>query len=67
MANVIQAFNQSSLRNIIRDISFSASGSKSGNETVSVNMNLVFFETIKDGVPDAGLIMPEVKETPASD
>lgn len=61
--SVVRAFNTSELRNIINNISFSSSSNRNGDETVSMNLNLTFYETIVGGVPDAGLIMP-VESTP---
>lgn len=63
---VVKKFNTSELRNIIQDMTYSSSVSRDGYETVSVNMNVIFYETIVGGTPDAGLIMPVQEETAAA-
>ena len=59
---VIRAFSNSDLRNVIQDINYSSSSNRDGEESVTVNMNVTFYETMVGGTPDAGLVVPV--ETP---
>lgn len=63
---IIRSFSSNRLRNVIQDISYSSSYTRNGTESVSVNLTVIFYETITGGVPDAGLIMP-VTEAPAAE
>lgn len=56
--SIVNQFSTSQLRNIIQDISYSGGGSYNGVTTASVTMTVTFYETIVDGTPDAGLVIP---------
>ena len=55
---VVRAFANSELRNVIQDINYSSSSNRDGDESVTVNMNVTFYETMVGGTPDAGLVIP---------